>query len=583
MNHIKWLYNLWKSHKRFLLLLVLFTIMSTIVSISYPYIFRYLIDTLTKILQNPEKYPQPNMQIYKIILLILAVGFVKLIVGLYPALRAFMNLTFEHTLRSKYFSYILKKDYKFFNKFPTGDLVTRLTDDLSDFPKICWFACSGIFRAFDSFNKVLFSIIVMLLLNWKLTLITIVPLPLMILVFYFTADKLYKTFQKNQEAISFINNQLEMSFSGIRIIKAFASEKKYNRFFEIAIRNRIKTEVDVVKLRTFISMIYQYIDQFAQITVIIFGGYMVVKGSLSIGTFYAFYTYLSMLIYPLLDLPQLLVSGKQSFVNIDRLEEIKNFPVSVKTKNKYKINTIEKIEFKNVSFAYNKNNYIFNNISFTVRKGEKVLIIGPIGSGKTTILGLITGILRPNKGEIFINDIPINEIDFTDFRNKIGYVPQEPLLFSGSIKDNIAFAMDEIEERVYERIIKTVQMHTEINDFAEKDNTFVGQKGLNLSGGQKQRIAIARALIKNPQILILDDITASLDTDNEKKLWDEINKHYSNITCFIVSHRLSTINYADNIIFLGHEGLIGKGTHSLLLEKYPDYREFVSEHYLKDS
>ena len=582
MFHIKWLWQLWKNHKGFIVFLVILTLMSTAVTVAYPLVFKNLIDTVSAIMLNPDKYASPQKEIYRIIYVLLGIGIVKLISGLYPAFRAVMNLTFEFVLRKKYFSSILEKDFAFFNQFRTGDLVTRLTDDLSDFPKICWFACSGIFRALESLSKIVFCIAAMLYLSWNLTLLSIIPLPFMILIFYFTSEKLYSRFRKNQEAISEINNQLEMSFSGIRIIKAFASEDKYQRFFDNALKHRFNTEMNVVKLNTMLHLIYQYIDRFAQIGIVMFGGYMVVKGSISIGTFYAFYTYLAMLIFPILDLPQLFVSGKQAFVNIDRLEEIKNYPTTYRENmTKKTVKHIEQIQFNNVSFCYNENECIINDVNFNVKRGEKVVIIGPVGSGKTTILGLLTGMLLPTKGDIVVNGLPLNTINHNRFRDISGYVPQEPLLFSGSVKDNVVFGTGDIEDKLYERIIKAVQMEKEISQFKHGDDTIVGQRGVSLSGGQKQRIAIARALIRQPEILILDDITASLDADNEEKLWNEINKIYKDITCFIVSNRLSTLRYVDNVIFLDSGRVVGKGEHSEMLSLYPEYRTFVEEHYLK--
>lgn len=221
----------------------------------------------------------------------------------------------------KYFRTVLEKDYRFFAHFRSGDIVTRLTDDLYEFPKLGWFLCSGIFRAVESISKVLFCLAVMFLINGRLTLLSLIPLPLTILVFSIVQDRIYDTFRRNQEAISDINSQLEMSFSGVRIIKAYACEQKYRRFFSDALQRRFNTEMAVVKLGTVLDMIYMYIDYIAQLVVIFAGGYMAVRGEISIGTFYAFYNYLGMLIYPILDIPQLFVSGKRAFEDPDLQEK----------------------------------------------------------------------------------------------------------------------------------------------------------------------------------------------------------------------------------------------------------------------
>ena len=580
ISHIKWILNEWKSHKLYIILLLFLTLLSTSVAVAYPFLFRQLVDTLEKSLSLPE-VDNPMAPIHKIVLIMLIVGFVRIISAFYPGFRAFMNLLFEYVLRQRYFRSILEKDYRFFLKFRTGDLVTRLTNDIQDFPKIGWFLCSGIFRAFDSFIKILFCLVVMFFLSWKLTLLALLPIPFMIAVFYIVSDRLQKSFEKNQEAISDINNQLEMTFSGIKIIKSFVCEEKYKRFFSKALDNRFVTELRLVKINTILHLVYEYIDYFSMISIILFGGYMVVKGEISIGTFYAFYTYLSMLIYPILDLPQLFVSGKQAFVCIDRLEEISNFPVaSYNTKCKTRITNIESIRFENVSFSYEDRSVkILDNISFSVGKGEKILILGSSGSGKSTILGLLCGQLIPQEGDIFINNIPVKNIEEYSLRELVGYVPQEPSLFTGTIKENILFGKDFDSKESYETVISAVQMKDEILQFVEGDNTKLGQKGLSLSGGQKQRLAIARALFKKPQVLVLDDITASLDAKKEELLWEQISELFKDLTAFIVSHRLSSLRYADEVILIESGKICAYGKHEKLLKENSQYIEFIQHHY----
>lgn len=578
--HIKWIWKQWFKQKWFVLILLLFTLVSAIVSIAYPYIFKMLIDLLSDILKFPAKYPNPMVEVNRIIHLFLAVGIAWYLSSFYPAFRAYMNARFEHTLRMYYFKHVMDKDYLFFQKFRTGDLATRFTDDLGESQKVAWFLCSGIFRAVNSFAIIAFSLVVMFSINWLLTLLSIASLPLMMLIFYVTSDKLYYNFEKNQQAISNINSQLEMSFSGIRIIKAFVSEEKYNRFFDLALAKRFKTEMSVVKLNAILHLIYGYIDYFAQIGVIVFGGWMAVKGTISVGTFFLFYTYLSMMIYPLLDLPQLFVSGKQTFVNIDRLEEIKNFPIEHPVnENGRKIGTFESLTFEGVSFTYpGKKNPVISDCSFTLHRGEKMLVLGTTGAGKTTLANLITGILYPTQGRILINGIPIEEYNIKDWRSQIGIVPQEALLFTGTVKDNINFAKNETGTIPYEDVVRISQLQTELANFPLGDETPVGSKGLTLSGGQKQRVTIARALINRPQLLILDDITASLDAENEARLWQELNTNFPDITCVMISHRLSTMRYADSVMFIDSEGHCHKGTHAELAKLLPEYKSFIQEH-----
>lgn len=579
-KHVKWIIVQWKQQKWFLVLMLVFTLGSSAVSIAHPLVFRMLLDLLKNILSTPAKYPQPMHDVNRIIWLFLAIGLAQFITGFYPAFRGWVNIRFEHYLRMFYFKHITTKDYKFFLKYRTGDVVTRLTDDLSDFPKISWFLCSGIFRAVNSFSLILFSMVVMFSINPRLTLLSVAALPLMMVVFYVTSDKLYKNFERNQQAISNINNQLEMSFSGIRIVKAFVSEEKYNRFFAAALALRFKTEMSVVKLNAVLHLIYEYIDYIAQIGVILFGGYMAVKGQISVGTFFLFYTYLSMMIYPLLDLPQLFVSGKQAFVNIDRLEDMKNYPSFNETwTGTTELKDFQGLRFDQVNITYpDKSEPAIRDCSFDLKKGERLLILGSTGAGKTTIANLVLGLLQPDSGRILLNGIPLTDLNLRSLREVIAYVPQEPVLFGGTIRDNVYFAVDTAPETEYQTALSTSQLQQEIASFPERDETRVGQRGISVSGGQKQRITIARALIKRPQLLILDDITASLDAENEEKLWQDINIHYPGIAAIVISHRLSTLHYVDRVLFIDDRGHAHQGTHDELVFNNQDYHDFLHEH-----
>ena len=579
-KHVRWIVKNWMTQKWFLLIMLLFTLGSSAVAIAHPIVFGRLIDLLKSILSAPDKYPDPMAEVNRIIWIMLGLGAAQLVTGFYPAVRGWVNIRFENMLRMFYFKFILGKDFRFFHKFRTGDVVTRLTDDLTDYSKISWFMCSGIFRAVNSFSLIMFSLVVMFSISPKLTLLTILPLPLMMVAFYFASDKLYRNFELNQQAISEINSQLEMSFSGIRIVKAFVSEEKYNRFFALALARRFKTEMGVVKLNAVLHLIYEYIDYFAQIGVIIFGGYMAVKGRISVGTFYMFYTYLSMMIYPLLDLPQLFVSGKQAFVNIDRLEEMKDYPSFYdQWKGQARPEEFEELRFEDVSFTYpDKTEPAIRDCSFELKAGERLLILGSTGAGKSTVANLILGLLQPSEGSIFLNGIDLRDIELTALRDLIAYVPQEPLLFTGTVRENVLFANDKATGEEYRIAVDVSQLKQEIESFPQGDETRLGQRGLGVSGGQKQRLTIARALVRNPKLLILDDITASLDAENEEKLWQDINLHFKDIAAIVISHRLSTLHYVDRVLFIDDNGHVHQGTHEELVFKNKDYHDFLHEH-----
>lgn len=577
VNHIAWIRHIWGERGGLIVILFSLTLLSSAVAVAYPYLSKLLLDTIQRLLETPE-VSEPMAQVNRLLLVFVAVGFAGLVASIFPGLRGMTNSVFEHLIRNKYFRKILEKDFTFFARFQSGDIVTRLTDDLYDFPKLGWFLCSGIFRAVESISKVLFCLGAMFLINPKLTLLSITPIPLMIFIFYITQDKIYETFQKNQEAISAINSRLEMSFSGVRIIKAYACEAKYKRFFRDVLETRRKTETAVAKLQIILHLIYQYIDQVAQIGIVFAGGLMAVRGDISIGTFYAFYTYLTMLIYPILDIPQLFVSGKRAFVNIDRLEEMVNHPAPDRSQARSAVDGIDSIEFDAVSFGYgDRPGNAVDSVNLKLKRGERLGIIGPVGAGKSTLIKMMLGLLPPQKGTIRVNGQDLANLDLTSYRQRLGYVPQEALLFSGSLRENIDFASDQPSQELFDLAIDAAQMKQEVESFTEKDQTLVGQRGISLSGGQKQRMAIARAIARKPQVMLFDDITASLDAANEERLMQALEAISRDLSFCIVSHRLSTLQYVDKVLFLKEGKAVCFGSHTELLSN-AEYREFIKEH-----
>ena len=570
-NKLVWMLEQWEKLHWLLPFMLLFTLISNAAAIAYPLVFRKLMDLLANILSNPSGYPQPMQQVNRLLLLFLAIGGGQLVAGFYPLLRGSINNLFEHRLRMKYFQHLEHKDYAFFQHFRTGDVVTRLNDTNSSF-----ILCSGIFRTLDSVLIVLFGIIVMFTVNVRLSLLSLVPVPFILVVIYFTIGKLVAGSRKNLEAISSVNNQLEMSFSGIRIIKSFVSEAKYNRFFDTTLDNRIKTELRLIRLHSVQHLLFQYMDYFAQIGVILFGGWLAVKGEISIGTFFLFYTYLSIMVEPMFAIPMVFVIIKQAMVSINRLEEMKDFPLQYPaSKGIRDFDNLQSIRFDQVSFRYpEKEKAVLSDCTFSLKRGEKLLIMGSTGSGKTTLANLLTGILQPERGKIYLNEISLEELDLDAWRGKIGCVPQEALLFGGSIKDNIRFANDLSNDGDYDSAVQIAQLKAELEAFPQKEQTVVGTRGQTVSGGQKQRITIARALITKPQCLVLDDITASLDADNEEKLWQEITQNFPDITCLVISQRLSTLNYVDKVLFIDGSGFCHTGTHQELLA-LTAYQEFI--------
>jgi ATP-binding cassette subfamily B protein len=495
---------------------------------------------------------------------------------LYPGTRALINNRIEMDVRERFFNIILGKGYRFFNKFRTGDLVTRLTRDVADHPKIAWFACSGIFRAVESTAKLIFIIAMMLYLNWKLTLLSITPLPVMIYIFYVVRIELSHRFRAVQDAISQTNDALESCFSGVRILKAYNGEEKQAGLFRDLLDERIDIELRAIKLWQFLHSTYFVVNVLGQLIVIIVGGIYTINGVITIGDLYAFYMYLGMLLHPLLDIPNLFATSKQAFVCVDRLEEIKDTPGGTEGlfQGTEPIKGFRSLELRDVKFRYDDDcPWVLDGVNIKLEAGTKAAVVGPVGCGKSTLIKLVAGMLPAQDGDVFVNERPLEYFDVTEYRRLTGYIPQEPVLFSESVKDNVIFGRDINEDQVW-HALEHGQVDEEVKEFADGADQMLGQRGLTVSGGQKQRIAIARALAGHPQLLLMDDCTASLDAENEEGFWEMFAREFPNAACLIVTHRLATAKRADVIYVLDEGCIVGSGTHEELLETCEAYRNF---------
>lgn len=572
--HLLWLWGYWDGSRWLLAILGALTLISTAVAVAYPLVLRDVIDRLK------EGLAQGGVG-YSITAAMIALGLLvlgRILAGLYPGTRALMNLRLDRFVREDVFAALMKKDYKFNNVFRTGDVVTRLTDDIYEFPKISWFGCSGVFRAVESTSKLIFCLGVMMSLSWKLTLLSIVPLPIMMWFFYSLRHKIRIYVEGSQRTISKTNDLLESAFTGIQIVKAFRAEEGQKRRLAELMRERVEVFLGLRKLHTILFSLDTLASRVGQMIVIAVGGWMILRGEMTLGTLFAFYVYLDMLTHPMMDLPHMLMTAQQAFVSIDRVEQIRAYPVTIARHGGGRLEEIREIAFDSVAFAYNPDRPTIAKTSFAVPAGTRVAVVGPVASGKSTLLKLIAGILDPDRGSVLINGRRLDAWNFDDFKTLIGYVPQDSALFSKSIRENVLFGRPEPEgeEDWAATCLSIAQMDGDLPDLPAGIETVVGQKGSLVSGGQKQRIAIARALAGRPQLLLFDDCTAALDARNEEQFWAELDERLGNTTCFIVSHRLATIQRADRILVLDGGQLVDQGTHEELALRCDTYREFLT-------
>ena len=424
-----------------MILLAFLTLLSSAVTIGYPLVFRYLIDALNSALSKGNA-GIAGTTTWKLIGIIAVIGLARSLTHLYPGTRAMLNAKLEMGIRRHYFSQILDKGYRFFQKFRTGDLVTRLTDDIGGFPKIAWFSCSGIFRAIESSSKFIFCIVFMLLMSWKLTLLSIAPLPLMLYIFYRVRTALGKRAMERQKIISRTNDALESALSGVRILKAFRGENNQSRQFRKILDERIGVELAVIKLWMGVWNLYWGIEFVGQIIVIVAGGMMVIWNTLTLGEFYAFYVYLSLLLQPLMDIPHLFVTSRQAFASIDReieIEQTKGGTEGVYVGERA-LTRLESVELADAEFRYGDGLPAgLDDITLTIRRGERAAVVGSVGSGKTTLLKAVAGLLPLSDGKLAVNGRKLTDYSISEYRARVGYIPQEANLFSETVLENVRF------------------------------------------------------------------------------------------------------------------------------------------------
>lgn len=494
------------------------------------------------------------------------------------SLRAVSNFKLENSFRLNLFDYIIKLGQNFFQRYSTGDLTTRLVDDISE-KKLAWFACSGVFRFYEAVIKVIQCVIFMAIISKTLTVVTFVPLFFLVFIYIKASEKTTAYSQRTQQAISKLNSFLTNTFDGIKIIKSYNQEKNQEVYFDKVVENQRQKEIELVKASSLIELSYSKLSELIVIFIFLVGGWLVINKTLQIGDLVTFNTFIFMLIWPMVDIGQFFIKGRGAGVSVQRVKELEEFKPNIeKNIEKTHLNTDNiSFEFDKISYVYPNGNKVLKDISFRVNQGELVAIVGSVGTGKSTFISLIPRVIDPSSGKVLLNGIDLKKYDANELRKKIGFVPQNPSLFSESVKNNILFGRNYITDEELERAINVSQLKNEIASFTEGLDTVIGQRGVTLSGGQKQRVSIARAIVERPEILILDDCTSALDAETESKLWNELYNFIPGITVFLITHRVSTLQKANKIILFDNGEIVGMGTHDELVKNSDYYRKIYSE------
>ena len=487
-----------------------------------------------------------------------------------------MSRKIEFDLKNEIYRKYQSLSMSFYSKNNTGDLMNRISEDVS---RVRMYLGPAIMYFINI--SVLFSLVIfkMFSISKVLSLYVLAPLPILAISVFFVSSKINFKSDKVQKQLSRITSIAQENYSGIYILKSFAYEKLSLKKFRNNCNKYIKKQLDLIKIEAlFYPLIVTLIGTSTLLTIYI-GGIEASKGNITTGTIAEFIIYVNMLSWPVASVGWLTSLIQRAEASQKRINEFLSDDSTIKNFGKQKIVSIDEIEFKKVFFKYEKSkNYALKEISFKIKKGETLGIFGKTGSGKSTILALITRNYDLSKGDILFNKKPIYEYDLESLRRKFGYVPQDGYLFSGTIEENISYSSSKIDRKNLNVASINAAIDGEIKKFPKKYKTKIGERGVQLSGGQKQRISIARAFYTKPEIYILDDCLSAVDSITERKIVKNLNKLSSKTTSIVVSHRIMSLVKCDNIIVLDEGKIIESGKHTDLIKKNGFYfRMFTNQ------
>lgn len=500
----------------------------------------------------------------------------------YTIFGASRNIQFD--LMNKMFRHSTELQQDFYSKQKVGAMMALYTNDLEAVRKIYG---PGILLIFDAITLGSFALFRMFSLNSNLTLFVIFPLMLLSFVSYFIIKKMRKRFKIRQKSFEELSDFTQENFSGLSVIKAFVKEISQSSFFRKKSEKLYSKTISYVKINIFFEIIIRLIENIIIMFVIIYGSINVISFSdgLTPGELAQYLAYFFTLLWPTFALARFFSIQSQAKASAARISEFLDSAVTVKDPENIVIKNLSgNIELKNLSFKYpdgDKN--VLDNVSFKINKGEMVGILGKTGSGKSSLVDLFLRTYNVNEKQLFIDGIDIMELSIKNVRNLMGYVPQDNFLFSETVSYNIAFGLDKnySDQKVIDSS-KLADVHDNIINFKEKYDTVLGERGVTISGGQKQRISIARALAKDPEILILDDSVSSVDTKTEEAIINNLQKIRKNRTTIFIAHRISTVKNMDRIILMDKGKVVAMDKHENLLKSSELYREMVKKQKLEE-
>jgi ATP-binding cassette subfamily B multidrug efflux pump len=604
---MKLVIRFWRQDWKQFIGLVALTLFYSAISIAYPRIIGYIIDAIQQGLTDPAHFVISTLR--NLVLLLVGARVIgALSEDFRPLAYMIEGARFLWRTRNLVFRSVLDQGFSFSNRYPSGDVQQRLDQDLND---VAQFSAFGIFWPMTSVLTMAFALVILIRMNWLLTVVILVPTVASFFVYVRIGPRVDKWWREWREKISETNNFLESSFSGIRLVKAYTMEERNAARLRRILNERIRSAVRGARLRAAFNSTYGTVAGLGSLAVLVLGGVFVIRGRLSIGEFVAFNAYVDMLVWPMIGIADMITWIWQTGVEERRIRELAEFAPDVRINTGTRAaSDFREVRMTRVGFSYtsvgnqgvkdsriqgpepvhsnpgilDSSNPALQDIDIVLTPGARIGIAGTVGSGKSTIMRLLVRAAEPTSGEIAVDGIPQPEFETRSLRSLFGYAPQEAGLFSDTIRNNIVLGRTapDTEERLRE-VVRIAQLEPELKAMAKGTEELIGERGLRLSGGQQGRVSIARALFDRPRILLLDDVTASLDAETEQQFIHDVVGYMQGATLVIVSHRLSILAACDIVYVLDQGRIVESGRHSDLLTRHGLYWKLYQRQLMQEA
>ena len=532
-----------------------------------PKILQMVFDELEQVLDDADR----TLSSGRLVFFALLIFGVALLAGVLRFLqrRTIQNVArqMEYHLRADFFIHLQKLSATYYDNVRTGDLMTRATSDLNAIRMVL---SSAVMYTADATVFFGFAVVLMLRIDASLTLVALLPYPILAIFIRHLGKRLHVHYEGIQEAFSMLNTKVQENLSGVRVVKAYTLEQSEVAHFRELNEEFVGRNHRQIRLMSFFFPLFRFLPGIGVVVLLWMGGLHVIQEKITIGEFVAFNAYLMMLVRPMITLGFIVNTFERGAASMGRMNAILNEkPEIYDDENvKWHIKSIEgEIEFRNLNFAYPDGPPVLKNINLKVARGSTLAIVGGTGSGKSTLVTLISRIRQAERGTVFIDGVDIQDIPLNVLRSNIGVVEQEPFLFSDYLRNNIAYGVEASNEEEIREAAHTADLLAQIEEFPEGLETLLGERGATISGGQRQRSALARAILIKPKILILDDAFANVDTQTEDTILSRLAALMKDRTTILISHRISTVKNADQVIVLNEGSIVETGTHEQLLAR----------------